>query len=44
MYADFIYAQHYMGCGYPNVDINYVNYICAILVLLAFNHINIMLT
>ena len=28
MYADFIYAQLYMGCGYPTIDINYVNYTC----------------
>ena len=35
MYANFIYARLYMGCGYPTVDINYANYICAILVLLA---------
>ena len=35
MYADFIYVWLYMGCGYPTVDINYANYICAILVLLA---------
>ena len=35
MYVDFIYAWLYMGCGYPTVDINYANYICAISVLLA---------
>ena len=36
MYADFIYAQLYMGCGYPTVDtyINYANYMCAISILL----------
>ena len=38
MYADFIYAQLYMGCGYPTLDINYANCICAILVLLAWSH------
>ena len=35
MYADFIYAWFYMGCGYPTVDINYTNYISVISVLLA---------
>ena len=25
LYADFIYAQLYMGCDYPTVDINSVN-------------------
>ena len=29
------YAWFYMGCGYPTVDINYANYICAISVLFA---------
>ena len=35
LYADFIYARLYMGCGYPTVDINYANFICVISVLLA---------
>ena len=30
-----IYARLHMGCGYPTVDINYVNYACAISVLFA---------
>ena len=44
MYADFIYAQLYMECGYPTVNINLckINYICAILVLLTYNCINMM--
>ena len=29
------YAWLYMGCGYPTIDINYANYICAISVSLA---------
>ena len=37
LYADFIYVWLYMGCGYPTVDINYANCICAI------SRINIML-
>ena len=32
MYADFIYAWLYTGCGYPTVDMNYVT--CVISVLL----------
>ena len=24
MYADFIYAQLYMGCGYPTIDTSYL--------------------
>ena len=36
MYADFIYARLYMGCGYPTVD-NYPDYICAISVFNSHN-------
>ena len=30
---DFVYAWFYMGCDYPTIDINYMNYICSISVL-----------
>ena len=31
-------AVYTWGCGYPAVYINYANYICAIVVLLAYSH------
>ena len=38
MYADFIYVWLYMECGYPTVDINYVNYyLCDF----SFTHIHV---